>query len=144
MLLQHQFEKVELVSIATPEQAADELERMVGCAETVLKRLGLPCRTMVLSTGDMGFAAAKTYDVEVWLPGQAACREISSCSNCGDVQARRMKARFRPEGGKGPRFVHTLNGPGVALGRCLIAVLENSQPAEGTTTLSKAPRPPPP
>src|SRR3546814_251783 len=141
MLRQHQFEKVELVSIATPEQSADELERMVGCAETVLKRLGLPCRTMVLSTGDMGFAAAKTYDVEVWLPGQAAYREISSCSNCGDFQARRMKARFRPEGGKGTRFVHTLNGSGVAVGRCLIAVMENYPQADGSIAGPEARRP---
>src|SRR3546814_14493616 len=116
MLRQNQFEKVELVSIATPEQSADELERMVGCAETVLKRLGLPCRTMVLSTGDMGFAAATTYDVEVWLPGQAAYREISSCSHCGDFQPRRMKARFRPAGAKGTLFVPTLTASAPALG----------------------------
>src|SRR3546814_4185293 len=121
MLRQHQFDKVELVSVTTPEQSADELERMAGCAEAVLQRLGLPHRTMVLSTGDMGFAAAKTYDVEVWLPGQDAYREISSCSNCGDFQARRMKARFRPAGEEqGTRFVHTLNGSGVAVGRCLL------------------------
>src|SRR3546814_19697601 len=105
---------------------------MVGCSETELKRLGLPFRTMVLSTGDMGFAAAKTYDVEVWLPGQAAYREISSCSNCGDFQPRRMTARFRPEGGQGTRFVPPLNGSGVAVGRCLIAVLENYPQTDGS------------
>jgi seryl-tRNA synthetase len=147
MLRQHQFEKVELVSITTPEQSADELERMVGCAEEVLKRLGLPYRCMVLSTGDIGFAAAKTYDVEVWLPGQGAYREISSCSNCLDFQARRMKARFRParsaQGGeeKGTRFVHTLNGSGVAVGRCLIAVMENYQQADGSIEVPEALRP---
>jgi seryl-tRNA synthetase len=147
MLRQHQFEKVELVSITTPEQSADELERMVGCAEEVLKRLGLAHRTMVLSTGDIGFAAAKTYDVEVWLPGQGAYREISSCSNCLDFQARRMKARFRPprssQGGeeKGTRFVHTLNGSGVAVGRCLIAVMENYQQADGSIEVPEALRP---
>ncbi|HMA16740.1 MAG: serine--tRNA ligase [Bacteroidota bacterium] len=142
MLRQHQFEKVELVSITTPEQSAEELERMVGCAENVLKRLGLPHRTMVLSTGDMGFAAAKTYDVEVWLPGQDAYREISSCSNCGDFQARRMKGRFRPTGDeKGTRFVHTLNGSGVAVGRCLIAVMENYQQADGSIAVPEALRP---
>jgi len=142
MLRQHQFEKVELVSITTPEQSADELERMVGCAETVLKRLELPHRTMVLSTGDIGFAAMKTYDVEVWLPGQDAYREISSCSNCGDFQARRMKARFRPVGDeKGTRHVHTLNGSGVAVGRCLIAVMENYQQADGSIAVPAALRP---
>jgi len=132
MLRQHQFEKVELVSVTTPEQSAEELERMVSCAEEVLKRLGLAYRTMVLSCGDMGFAAAKTYDVEVWLPGQDAYREISSCSNCLDFQARRMKARYRPEGEKGTRFVHSLNGSGVAVGRALIAVMENYQQADGS------------
>jgi seryl-tRNA synthetase len=142
MLRQHQFEKVELVSVTTPEQSAEELERMVGCAEAVLKRLGLPYRTMVLSTGDMGFSAAKTYDVEVWLPGQDAYREISSCSNCTDFQARRMKARFRPEGEeKGTRFVHTLNGSGVAVGRALIAVMENYQQADGSIEVPEALRP---
>ena len=141
MLRQHQFEKVELVSVTTPEQSADELERMVGCAETVLQRLDLPYRTMVLSTGDMGFSAAKTYDVEVWLPGQDAYREISSCSNCLDFQARRMKARYRPEGEKGTRFVHTLNGSGVAVGRCLIAVMENYQQADGSIEVPEALRP---
>ncbi|GAB4393415.1 MAG: serine--tRNA ligase [Kiloniellaceae bacterium] len=141
MLRQHQFEKVELVSVTTPEQSAEEHERMVGCAEEVLKRLGLPYRTMMLSTGDMGFAAAKCYDVEVWLPGQDAYREISSCSNCTDFQARRMKARFRPEGEKGTRFVHTLNGSGVAVGRCLIAVMENYQQADGSIEVPEALRP---
>ncbi len=141
MLRQHQFEKVELVSVTEPDKSADELERMVGCAEEILKRLGLPYRTMVLSTGDMGFAAAKTYDVEVWLPGQDAYREISSCSNCGDFQARRMKTRYRPEGEKGTRFVHTLNGSGVAVGRCLIAVVENYQQADGSIEVPEALRP---
>ena len=141
MLRQHQFEKVEMVSITTPERSAEEHEHMVGCAETVLKRLGLPYRTMVLSTGDMGFAAAKCYDVEVWLPGQDAYREISSCSNCGDFQARRMKARFRPEGEKGTRFAHTLNGSGVAVGRALIAVMENYQQADGSIEVPEALRP---
>ena len=138
MLRQHQFEKVELVSVTRPEDSAGELERMVGCAEEVLKRLGLPYRVMVLSTGDMGFAAAKTYDVEVWLPGQKAYREISSCSNCGDFQARRMKARYRPEDEKGTRFVHSLNGSGVAVGRCLIAVMENYQQGNGTIAVPEA------
>ncbi len=141
MLRQHQFEKVELVSVTTPDQSADELERMVGCAETVLQRLGLPYRTMVLSTGDMGFSAAKTYDVEVWLPGQDGYREISSCSNYNDFQARRMKARYRPEGEKGTRSVHTLNGSGVAVGRCLIAVMENYQQADGSIEVPEALRP---
>jgi seryl-tRNA synthetase len=141
MLRQHQFEKVELVSITTPEKSAEELERMVGCAEEVLKRLELPFRTMVLSCGDMGFAAAKTYDIEVWLPGQKAYREISSCSNCLDFQARRMKARFRPEGEKGTRFVHSLNGSGVAVGRALIAVLENYQQADGSIAVPEVLRP---
>ena len=136
MIRQHQFNKVELVSITTPEQSAEEHERMTACAETVLKRLDIPFRTVVLSTGDMGFAANKTYDIEVWLPGQdegkGAYREISSCSNCGDFQARRMNARYRPKGAKDTRFVHTLNGSGVAVGRALIAVLENYQEADGS------------
>jgi seryl-tRNA synthetase len=132
MIRQHQFTKVELVSITTPEQSAEEHERMTACAETVLKRLDLPFRTVVLSTGDMGFAAQKTYDIEVWLPGQGAYREISSCSNCGDFQARRMNARYRPKDQKQPRLVHTLNGSGVAVGRALIAVLENYQQADGS------------
>ncbi|MFO1126993.1 MAG: serine--tRNA ligase [Rhodospirillales bacterium] len=132
MIRQHQFTKVELVSITTPEQSEAEHERMTGCAEEVLRRLGLPYRVVVLSTGDMGFASRKTYDIEVWLPGQGRFREISSCSNCGDFQARRMKARCRPKGGKGTRFVHTLNGSGLAVGRTLIAVLENYQGEDGS------------
>ena len=132
MIRQHQFSKVELVSITTPEQSKDEHERMTACAETVLKRLGIPYRVIVLSTGDMGFASQKTYDIEVWLPGQGAYREISSCSNCGDFQARRMNARYRPQGAKDTRFVHTLNGSGVAVGRALIAVMENYQEADGS------------
>jgi seryl-tRNA synthetase len=141
MIRQHQFHKVELVSVTTPEQSAAEHERMTQCAEEVLKRLELPFRTVVLSTGDMGFAAAKTYDVEVWLPGQDAYREISSCSTCGDFQARRMKARYRPEGDKNTRFVHTLNGSGVAVGRCLIAVMENYQQADGSIQVPEVLRP---
>jgi len=132
MIRQHQFYKVELVSITTPEQSKDEHERMTVSAEEVLKRLGLPYRVVVLSTGDMGFAAQKTYDIEVWLPGQGMYREISSCSNCGDFQARRMNARYRPQGAKDTRFVHTLNGSGVAVGRALIAVVENYQEADGS------------
>jgi seryl-tRNA synthetase len=132
MVRLHQFSKVELVSITTPEQSAEEHERMTACAEKVLRRLELPFRTIVLATGDMGFAARKTYDIEVWLPGQNAYREISSCSNCGDFQARRMAARYRPKGGKDVRFVHTLNGSGLAVGRTLIAVLENYQQADGS------------
>jgi len=135
MIRQHQFSKVELVSITTPEQSAGEHERMTGCAEEVLKRLDLPYRTIVLSTGDMGFSARKTYDIEVWLPGQDTYREISSCSVCGDFQARRMNARYRPKDGKSPRYVHTLNGSGVAVGRALIAVLENYQNADGSVTV---------
>ena len=131
MIRQHQFQKVELVSITTPEQSADEHERMVACAETVLKRLELPFRTMLLCAGDMGFGARKTYDLEVWLPSQATYREISSCSNCGDFQARRMDARCRKPGEKGTRFVHTLNGSGLAVGRTLVAVIENYQEEDG-------------
>jgi len=132
MLRQHQFDKVEMVSIAHPERSDAELERMTACAEEVLKRLGLAYRVVVLSTGDMGFGARKTHDIEVWLPGQDTYREISSCSNCGDFQARRMNARYRPAQGKGTRFVHTLNGSGVAVGRALIAVMENYQRADGS------------
>jgi seryl-tRNA synthetase len=132
MLRQHQFNKVELVSITTPEKSADEHERMLACAETVLKKLGLHYRVMTLCTGDMGFASQKTYDMEVWLPGQNTYREISSCSVCGDFQARRMDARFRRSGEKETRFVHTLNGSGVAVGRCLIAVIENYQNEDGS------------
>ncbi|TAJ33911.1 MAG: serine--tRNA ligase, partial [Reyranella sp.] len=134
----HQFPKVELVSITTPEQSAAEHERMTGCAEEVLKRLGLAFRTIVLCGGDMGPASRKTYDIEVWLPGQSAYREISSCSNCGDYQARRMGARFRPQGGKGTRFLHTLNGSALAVGRTLVAVLENYQNEDGSVTVPEA------
>ena len=135
MIRQHQFYKVELVSIAHPEQSGEEHERMTACAEAILKRLGLAYRVMLLSAGDMGFAVRKTYDIEVWLPGQDAYREISSCSNCGEFQARRMKALFRPKEGKGTRFVHTLNGSGLAIGRTLIAVLENYQQGNGTVAV---------
>ncbi|MDJ0971511.1 MAG: serine--tRNA ligase [Kiloniellales bacterium] len=138
MLRQHQFEKVELVSIAHPEQSAEEHERMTFCAETVLQRLGLHYRKVVLCSADTGFGARKTYDLEVWLPGQEAYREISSCSNCGDFQARRMMARFRPAEGKGTRFVHTLNGSGLAVGRTLIAVMEAYQQADGSIALPEA------
>jgi seryl-tRNA synthetase len=141
MIRQHQFPKVELVSITTPEQSIAEHERMTGRAEEVLKRLGLPFRTIVLCGGDMGPASRKTFDIEVWLPGQNAYREISSCSNCGDYQARRMSARYRPKEGKGTRFVHTLNGSGLAVGRTLIAVLENYQNEDGSVTIPDALRP---
>ncbi|MFA7307974.1 MAG: serine--tRNA ligase [Hyphomicrobium sp.] len=141
MIRQHQFSKVELVSITTPETSLDEHERMTSCAEEVLKRLGLPFRTIVLCTGDMGFASQKTYDIEVWLPGQNAYREISSCSVCGDFQARRMDARYRPKDGGKPVHVHTLNGSGLAVGRTLIAVLENYQQADGTVIIPDALRP---
>jgi seryl-tRNA synthetase len=137
MLRQHQFEKVEMVSITTPDTSLAEHERMTKCAEAVLERLGLPYRTIVLCTGDMGFGAQKTHDLEVWLPGQNTYREISSVSVCGDFQARRMNARFRPAGGK-PEFVHTLNGSGLAVGRCLIAVLENGQTEDGGVQLPQA------
>jgi seryl-tRNA synthetase len=141
MIRQHQFSKVELVSVTTPEQSAEEHERMTASAETVLKRLGLPYRVVVLATGDMGFAAQKTYDIEVWLPGQETYREISSCSNCGDFQARRMNARYRPKSEKQPRLVHTLNGSGVAVGRALIAILENYQEADGSIRVPEALQP---
>jgi seryl-tRNA synthetase len=141
MIRQHQFEKVELVSITTPDQSDAELERKTACAEDVLQRLGLPYRTVILSSGDTGFGARKTYDIEVWLPGQDAYREISSCSNCGDFQARRMNARYRPSEGKGTAFVHTLNGSGLAVGRTLIAVLENYQNADGSVTVPEVLRP---
>ncbi|CUW40343.1 seryl-tRNA synthetase, also charges selenocysteinyl-tRNA with serine [Magnetospirillum sp. XM-1] len=141
MIRQHQFHKVEMVSIAHPDRSDEEHERMTKCAETVLQRLGLAYRTIVLCTGDMGFSAQKTYDIEVWLPGQQRYREISSCSNCGDFQARRMKARFRPEGEKGTRFVHTLNGSGLAVGRTLIAVMENYQREDGSIEVPEALRP---
>jgi len=135
MLRQHQFEKVEMVSITHPDHSRDELDRMTRCAENILERLGLAYRTMVLCSGDMGFGARRTHDIEVWLPGQDTYREISSVSVCGDFQARRMNARFRPEGGGKPEFLHTLNGPGLAVGRCLIAVLENGQQADGSVDL---------
>jgi len=145
MIRQHQFDKVELVSIAHPDKSNDEHERMTSCAEAVLKRLGLAYRVMLLCTGDMGAAARKTYDIEVWLPGEnggaGAYREISSCSNCGDYQARRMDARCKPKGGKGTRFVHTLNGSGLAVGRALIAVMENYQRADGSIAVPEALRP---
>jgi seryl-tRNA synthetase len=137
MLRQHQFEKVEMVTICTPETALAEHDRMTACAQAVLERLELPYRTIVLCTGDMGFGAQKTHDLEVWLPGQNTFREISSVSTCGQFQARRMNARYRPAGGK-PEFVATLNGSGLAVGRCLIAVLENGQQADGSVTLPAA------
>jgi len=137
MIRQHQFSKVELVSIATPEQSEAEHERMTASAEEVLRRLELPFRTMLLCTGDMGFSARKTYDIEVWLPGQDAYREISSCSNCGDFQARRMNARYRDADGK-PQFIHTLNGSGLAVGRTLVAVLENYQQPDGSVSIPAA------
>ena len=141
MIRQHQFAKVELVSITRPDASAEEHERMTRCAETVLQRLELPYRVMVLCAGDTGFAARKTYDIEVWLPGQGRYREISSCSNCGDFQARRMNARSRPQGERRTEFVHTLNGSGLAVGRTLIALLENGQQADGSVTLPPALRP---
>ena len=137
MIRQHQFRKVEMVSITTPEQSHEEHERMVRCAEEILKRLELPFRTMLLCTGDMGFGARKTYDLEVWLPSQGKYREISSCSNCGDFQARRMNARFRNKDGK-TEFVHTLNGSGLAVGRTLVAVMENYQQADGSIKVPTA------
>jgi seryl-tRNA synthetase len=141
MIRQHQFSKVELVSIAHPDRSEAEHERMTACAEEILKRLGLAYRVMLLCAGDMGFSARKTYDIEVWLPAQNTYREISSCSNCGDFQARRMKARFRPKDGKGTRFVHTLNGSGLAVGRTLIAVLENYQQGNGMVAVPDALKP---
>ncbi len=141
MLRQHQFLKVEMVSITDADNSIEEHERMTACAEEVLKRLGLPFRTVVLCTGDMGFGAQKTYDIEVWLPGQNTYREISSCSVCGDFQGRRMNARYRPEGEKSTRFVHTLNGSGVAVGRALIAVMENYQEEDGSIHIPEALQP---
>ncbi|WP_322963543.1 serine--tRNA ligase [Sphingomonas fuzhouensis] len=135
LIRQHQFDKVEMVSITTPEQSDAEHERMTAAAEGVLEALGLPYRRMLLCTGDMGFSAARTYDLEVWLPGQARYREISSCSTCTDFQARRMMARYRPAEGKGTRFVHTLNGSGLAVGRTLVAVIENYQQADGSVVV---------
>jgi seryl-tRNA synthetase len=141
MIRQHQFWKVEMVSIAHPDESDAEHQRMTKCAENVLSKLGLPYRVMTLSTGDMGFSSQKTFDIEVWLPGQGMYREISSCSNCGEFQARRMKARCRKPGEKGTRFVHTLNGSGVAVGRALIAVLENYQQEDGSIVVPDALRP---
>jgi len=141
MIRQHQFSKVELVSITRPEDSAAEHERMTACAEAVLQRLELPYRVIVLCSGDTGFQSRKTYDLEVWLPGQGRYREISSCSNCGDFQARRMHARFRPKGERRTELVHTLNGSGLAVGRTLIALLENHQQADGSVRLPPALRP---
>jgi len=141
MIRQHQFTKVELLSVTTPEASLAEHERMTASAEEILRRLGLPFRTMLLCTGDMGFASQKTYDIEVWLPGQNAYREISSCSVCGDFQARRMGARCRPAGAKDTRYVHTLNGSGLAVGRTMVAILENYQQADGSITIPDALRP---
>ena len=138
LIRQHQFDKVELVSITRPEDSNAEHERMTQCAEAVLDRLELPYRRMLLCAGDMGFSARKTYDLEVWLPGQGRYREISSCSNCGDFQARRMNTRYRPDGEKGTRFVHTLNGSGLAVGRALVAVIENYQNEDGSVTIPTA------
>ena len=138
LIRQHQFDKVEMVSITTAEQSEAEHERMTGAAEYILETLGLPYRRMLLCSGDMGFSARLTYDLEVWLPGQGKYREISSCSNCGDFQARRMNARYRPAGEKATRFAHTLNGSGLAVGRTLVAVLENYQQADGSVTIPNA------
>ncbi len=138
MLRQHQFEKVEMVSVTHPDKSREELDRMTRCAEGILEKLGLPYRTVVLCTGDMGFGARRTHDIEVWLPGQDKYREISSVSVCGDFQARRMNARFKPSAGGKPEFVHTLNGSGLAVGRCLIAVLENGQQEDGSVLLPEA------
>jgi seryl-tRNA synthetase len=140
MIRQHQFRKVELVSIVHPDQSTAEHERMTGCAETVLRLLGVPFRRVVLSAGDTGFGAVKTYDLEVWMPGQQAWREISSCSNTRDFQARRMNARFRSPDGKTVSYVNTLNGSGVAVGRALIAVMENYQQADGSILIPEAVR----
>jgi seryl-tRNA synthetase len=141
MIRQHQFAKVEMVSITRPDASVEEHERMTRCAETVLQRLELPYRVMVLCAGDTGFAARKTYDIEVWLPGQGRYREISSCSNCGDFQARRMNARYRAQGERRTELVHTLNGSGLAVGRTLVALLENGQQADGSIILPPALRP---
>lgn len=141
MLRQHQFDKVEMVKLCTPEKSYDELEHLTNCAEEVLQILGLPYHVVCLSTGDMGFGATKTYDLEVWLPFQNCYREISSCSNCEDFQARRMGTKYRPADGSKPRFVHTLNGSGLAIGRTLIAVMENYQNADGSITIPEALRP---
>ena len=140
MIRQHQFDKVELVQMIQPEKSYDCLEQLTGHAETILQRLGLPYRVVVLCAGDMGFAAAKTYDIEVWLPGQNAYREISSCSNFEAFQARRMQARFRNEKGK-PELLHTLNGSALAVGRTLVAILENYQNADGSVSVPAALQP---
>ena len=141
MIRMHQFAKVELVSVTTPEQAQAEHERMLACAEDVLKRLDLHYRVMTLCTGDMGFSARRTFDIEVWLPGQNAFREISSCSVCGDFQARRMQARYRPVGEKTTRYVHTLNGSGLAVGRTMVAILETYQQEDGSIVVPDVLRP---
>jgi seryl-tRNA synthetase len=141
MIRQHQFHKVEIVSIVHPDESAAEHERLTGCAEQILQQLGLHYRVVTLCTGDLGFGSQKTYDIEVWLPGQDRFREISSCSNFGDFQARRMNARYRPEGEKGTRFLHTLNGSGLAVGRTLVAVLENYQQADGSIIVPEVLRP---
>ena len=141
MLRQHQFDKVEMVKLSTPEKSYDELEHMTNCAEKVLQLLGIPYRVIVLCTGDTGFGAAKTYDIEVWLPSQNTYREISSCSNCEDFQARRMGIKYKPADGGKARFIHTLNGSGLAIGRTLIALMENYQNADGSITVPEALRP---
>lgn len=141
MLRQHQFDKVEMVKLSTPEKSYDELEHMTNCAEKVLQLLGIPYRVIVLCTGDMSFGAAKTYDIEVWLPSQNTYREISSCSNCEDFQARRMGIKYKPADGGKARFIHTLNGSGLAIGRTLIALMENYQNADGSITVPEALRP---
>jgi len=141
LIRQHQFEKVELVKVCLPESSEDEHEKLTANAETILQKLNLPYRTVVLSTGDMGFGARKTYDIEVWLPSQKTYREISSCSNCGDFQARRMNLRFRRAGGAKPEFAHTLNGSGLAVGRTWIAILENYQQADGSIVIPDILRP---
>jgi seryl-tRNA synthetase len=141
LIRMHQFQKVEMVCVTRPEDSEEELDRMTNCAEEILRRLELPYRVMLLSSGDMGFGARKTYDLEVWLPSQDTYREISSCSNCGDFQARRMNARFRREGEKKPEFLHTLNGSGVAVGRAMLAVMENHQNEDGSITIPDVLRP---
>jgi seryl-tRNA synthetase len=141
LIRQHQFHKVELVKLVPPEQSMDELEGMVSDAEEVLKRLEIPYQVVLLASGDMGFGSTKTYDIEVWLPGQNAYREISSCSNCGDFQARRAQIRYRKEKGAKPRFVHTLNGSGLAVGRTMVAILENYQQKDGSVIVPAALRP---
>jgi seryl-tRNA synthetase len=141
LIRQHQFHKVELVSFAYPDQSFDELERMTNCAENVLRRLGLPFRTVLLCTGDMGFASAKTYDIEVWLPSQNTYREISSCSNTMAFQARRANIKFRPDGVGKAELLHTLNGSGVAVGRTFVAIVENYQERDGSIVIPEALRP---